>query len=422
MYYLQAGAPQGTPTAEQELLRVAIAINSGETVEQIISLIFDTMHGLIPYDRIAVAMLEPGDVLNQTVVRSDRPIVWGVGARASICGSSLGPIIHERRIRIINDLAEYARQHPDSHSTAQILAEGMRASLTVPLVSARGPLGILFLSSTEANAYQERHVDLVRALAEGIAMAVQRANVMEALRRANEEIRTLDQLKNDFLSNLSHELRTPLSIVVGYLEVLEDEVAGSLTPEQHRMLREGLDGALRLNSLLNDLFEFTELESGLIALRREPTDLVALVREVCDEASAPIKMAGLDFVLRLPDHPVRATVDARRVARALQSLLDNARKFTHPPGTITLSLTASDGTAWLVVKDTGIGIRPEHQAKVFEKFFQAETGASRERGGTGLGLPLARAIALAHGGDVELKSEPGKGSTFRIRLPLSTAP
>lgn len=418
LYYLSpTEAPHLPNTLEGEMLRVALAINDGNSVEQLVDIIFETLDHLVPYDRIGVALLDPQDVLRLLFVRSKRPVIWGVGAHAPIAGSSLEPIVRQRQIRIINDLDAYRKEHPQSKTSPYLLAEGMRSSLALPLLAKNRPMGVVFFSSTQVQAYGPQHVNFLRTLAAGFGTAFERAQLLDELRQAHAELRTLDQLKTNFLSNLSHELRTPLSIVMSYIHALEDEVAGEVTPQQHHYLEEALTGADRLRTLLNDLFDFTELESGTLTLQRAEVDLGAIARDVADEAHPSLVNAGVRLNLWVPKEPIVVDGDAPRLAQVIRALMDNAGKFTPAPGEVTLRVGQDQQNAWVEVEDTGIGVAPEHQPRIFDKFFQVESGPSRTHGGTGLGLPLAKAIAEAHGGEITFRSQVGKGSTFRVTLP-----
>lgn len=416
-YYLEPPEISARPATQQdELVRVATALLEGTSPEQLSDVLFETLGILLPVDRIGLAMLGPDDLLTSRYVRSKRPILLGKGASSPIAGSTLEPIIRERKIRIINDLEAYLVEHPHSETTPTILKEGMRASLTLPLIVGDRPIGVLFLSSTQPYAFKKEDVGLIRALALALSLGIERSAMVAELSRANEDLRTLDQLKNNFLSNLSHELRTPLSQVLGYSYALEDEVAGTLAPDQHRYLRLIISGAKRLQELLSDLFDYTALESGIFALNRVPVDLVALAREVSTEMRPTMSEAGLSLEVATGPEVLCVEGDPPRLAQILRMLLTNACKFTPAPGTVTVRWGEALPKVWVEVQDTGIGIPPEQQARVFQKFFQIEAGPNRAYGGAGLGLALAKALAEAHGGTLTLRSEPGKGSVFRLSL------
>jgi signal transduction histidine kinase len=418
-YYYLTPEPGRTPTELREggLLRVALAVNEGLSPREVVEQIFTTVGERLPCDRIGVALLEGDGWLVSKVVVSRFPIILGEGARGRLKGSSLGPIIRRQQIRVINDLEAYARDHPRSETTAKLVAEGMRSSLTLPLIAKRQAIGVMFFTSIQRGAYGGEHIAFLRTLATTVAIALERATMTEALRVALDSLKTLDQLKTNFLSNLSHELRTPLSIVLSYLQTLDDEVVGALSRPQHELLAEAIHAADRLNALLNDLFDFTELVAGSLHLQCLEFDLLGLLREVTEDARPAVTAAGLALSVELPTEPLPVMGDPPRLARAIQALIANAVKFTPPPGQVTVCAGRDPGGLWLDVKDTGIGIPLAQQRRIFEKFYQIEGGTDRAYGGAGLGLALCRAIVEAHGGYVSVHSTPGKGSTFRITLP-----
>jgi signal transduction histidine kinase len=419
-YYLDAldRLPGDHVKPEKELLRVAEALNRGSTAEELTDKLFETLTPLVPFDRIGLATVTSSGVLTSQHVRSRYAILWGKGAVARFTGSSLEPIITERKIRIINDLEVYAREHPHSETTPKMLAEGMRSSLTLPVSIGKGPVGVVFFSSIHPNVYRPKHVDFLRMLAAAIGIALERTQLMESLRQANDELRTLEQLKTNFLSNLSHELRTPLSRVLGNAYALAEGDAGELKTDQRRMTSEIIAGAEHLKGLLQDLFDYTALESGPMRLDRVPIDLGALAAEVAAGFRPGIEGAGLCLEAAIAERPIIVEGNGPMLARAIGALLDNARKFTPAPGTVTVEVGQQADDAWLEVRDTGIGVAPELQSHLFEKFFQVDSGAAREFGGSGLSLALARAIVLAHGGHILFESHMAKGSRFRLVLPI----
>lgn len=405
-------------TPQEELLRVAVALNRGSTAEALTDILFETLDHAVPYDRIGLATVAPAGILTLQHVRSRYPVLWGKGASAPLAGSSLAPIVYERKIRIINDLEAYGGEHPQSPTAPKMLAEGMRASLTLPISIGERSIGVVFFSSVRPRAYGRKHVAFLRTLAAAIGIALERAELMASLQRANEELKTLDQLKSNFLSNLSHELRTPLSQVLGNAYALNEGDIGSLSAEQHRAASEIVRGAERLNALLQDLFTYSAFEAGRMPLERVPIDLGALAAEVAEDFRPIMHSAGLRFEVIRAASPVVVEGNAPMLARAIGALLDNARKFTPEPGAVTVETGRGAHEGWVEVRDTGIGIPLELQGHLFEKFFQVDSGATRAHGGAGLGLALVRAIVLAHGGHVWLESAPSAGSRFRLVLPL----
>ncbi|MFN3429105.1 MAG: sensor histidine kinase, partial [Candidatus Sericytochromatia bacterium] len=237
------------------------------------------------------------------------------------------------------------------------------------------------------------------------------------LSEAIERLQQADRTKDEFLSVVSHELRTPLNFIMGFASVLEDGVAGPLTPEQLGHMTKIVNGADRMLLLVNDLLDFAKLQSGMFDLEPLPTDFdqlvgeaVILMRPLADQK--PVTLTSVVEVDR------KVAVDGPRVTQVLTNLVANAIKFTDAGGRVEVRARVRDGELLTEVTDTGIGIAPEDVPKLFQRFQQIEMGATRRAGGTGLGLAITKALVEAHGGHIGVESQPGIGSTFWFTLPL----
>lgn len=245
---------------------------------------------------------------------------------------------------------------------------------------------------------------------------------VERERLADEQLarlRHLERLKADFLDAASHELRTPLSAILGYAELLSDGVVGELAPEQRQFACAITGATERLHRLIDDLLDFAQLESGALVLDATEVELGGLTRDAVEQARPLASDLGIALELKVAAAPLRVPGDARRLGRAVSHLIDNALKFTPRGGLVAVRVERRGANCVIEVRDTGIGIPKTHQARVFEKFYQVDSGSTRRVGGTGIGLSLVRAIALAHGGQVGVSSVPGKGSQFWLTLPAA---
>ena len=237
------------------------------------------------------------------------------------------------------------------------------------------------------------------------------------LSEQNEQLRHADQLKDEFVALISHDLRTPLTSIMGYLElVLED---GDLSDQQQGYLEVVNRNADRLLRLVNDLLFVARLEAGELDLHPSELDLGAVARQSISEAEPRAAAKGITITCDTePVPPVKA--DKGRIFQVLDNLVSNAIKFTPEGGDVHVSVGRSNGTIRLEIADTGIGISPEEQHRLFERFFRASTASERHIPGTGLGLYIARAIVEAHGGAISVESEPGHGTAFRIEMPVGS--
>jgi len=231
------------------------------------------------------------------------------------------------------------------------------------------------------------------------------------------ELHRLETVRQDFVANASHELKTPITAIRGLVETLIDDQ--DMPADSHeRFLAKIRDQSLRLSSVVTDLLTLSRLESGEGLAESVPVDLRdILVR--AERALAPVsdrKRIAVETVL--PESPVEIDGDEEALAQMANNLLDNALKYTPEGGNVWLRLTRDQGQAVLEVEDTGVGIEPEHQERVFERFYRVDKARSRQLGGTGLGLSIVKRTALAYGGSVSLESRPGEGTAFRVLLPV----
>jgi two-component system phosphate regulon sensor histidine kinase PhoR len=228
------------------------------------------------------------------------------------------------------------------------------------------------------------------------------------------EVRQLDSVRRDFISNVSHELRTPLAGIRAAAETLQegalDDRAAAVEFLGH--IQRETD---RITQLVEELLELSRIESGAAPLSFEQLDAAALVRDSVRRFAQQAERAGLTIAAECDDASLMIIGDGERLERALGNLIANAIKFTPAGGAITVAAHAADRGADISVRDTGVGIEPDQQARVFERFYKADRG--RGSGGTGLGLAIVKHIVQAHEGSVSVESRPGRGSTFTMRLP-----
>ncbi|MFL5607590.1 MAG: ATP-binding protein [Gemmatimonadaceae bacterium] len=306
---------------------------------------------------------------------------------------------------------------------------GFRAIVALPLQTGDGVLGAVAFYFAQAGAISAETRSLLRMVADQMAATAQKARLIEDLRRANaalletnaelerQYVALLDarRVKDEFLANISHELRTPLTAVMGYLALMDEGLAGPVTPEQRKTIAQVKTSSEQLLELIGDLLELTTLKRG--GLEVVPTEFD--VRDPLHDAVANTRGRAEAVALRISE-PEQGTVmvsDRRKIAKMLVALLSNAYKFTRS-GEIRVSVEVHNGRAVYRVQDTGIGIPDEMQQLVFDEFRQVDGSSTRRFGGSGLGLSLARRLARLLGGEIEVESAPGEGSTFRVNLPL----
>lgn len=243
--------------------------------------------------------------------------------------------------------------------------------------------------------------------------------VERALQEKNEELAKANKAKDGFLATMSHELRTPLNAIIGFTGMLLMKLPGPLTADQEKQLKTVQSSARHLLALINDLLDVAKIEAGKVELSSEPVDCGAVVDEVVSALRPEASRKGLAFLADLPGSPIVVTTDRRALHQIVLNLINNGLKFTDT-GSIHVVLRRVGNELGrfveISVADTGVGIRPEDQAKLFKPFAQLDTLHTKTREGSGLGLHLSAKLADLMGSKIEFSSEFGKGSTFRLVL------
>lgn len=238
--------------------------------------------------------------------------------------------------------------------------------------------------------------------------------------RARLAAETASTARARFLATMSHELRTPLNAIGGYVDLLDLGIPGPVVPQQREYLVRIQRAQQHLLGLINSILNFSKLEAGAVPFRVEPVTLAEVLPEA--EAYVQPQLADHNIDFRIEGGPpVSVLADADKLRQILLNLLSNALKFTEPGGRVTVCWRVEAHDACIDIADTGIGIEPERLEQIFDPFVQVDADLARSRQGTGLGLAISRELARGMRGDITVKSEPGKGSTFTVHLPLAHA-
>jgi DNA-binding NtrC family response regulator/signal transduction histidine kinase len=282
------------------------------------------------------------------------------------------------------------------------------------------PAAFMVLGIHPGRAFDDTYREFVRRIGEQIAIGLASARAHEQERRRAEALAEIDRAKTAFFGNVSHEFRTPLALMLGPLEEVLPEARKHLSPEHHEQLITVRRNAVRLLKLVNTLLDFSRIEAGRVQAIYEPTDLSGVTAEIASVFRSAMEHAGLQFTVECPPMAEPVYIDRDMWEKIVSNLLSNAFKFTFA-GSVTVMLESKEGAVQLQVRDTGVGIPEEHRERVFERFHRVEGTQARTYEGTGIGLAFVQELVRLHGGEVQVESGIGQGSTFTVTIPLGTA-
>lgn len=312
---------------------------------------------------------------------------------------------------------------------------GIKGIFMIPLVATGEVLGTMAVVSLhEVRAYTETEMQLAQSIVDATATALANVIRMEQLelivrartaelRERNgmleqvvEELKSLDQMKNDFIASVSHELRTPITTVKGSVELLKMGVLGPLHPEQQELVDMADQGISRLLLRVNDMLDVSKIQSGYFTIRRVETDYAELINRTMEIATPLFTKKGQTLSRNVSPVP-RLPIDPERIEQVVLNLLTNASKFTPDNGNISIQVEDTEKGVLTCIEDTGIGIPADSLEKIFDRFYQVEHSSGHQHSGTGLGLSIAKQIIELHGGELWAESELNRGSRFYFLLP-----
>ena len=340
----------------------------------------------------------------------------------------VGWAVSERRAVSVRDATK------DPRFKSLPIGSSPRSALVMPLESPRRVVGALTLARKQVKPFTELEQALVRILANQAAISIDHATLHGAVHQqmaeiaeqkdelelANAQTWENSRLKSEFLANMSHELRTPLNSIHGFSEILRDNLAGNISDEQQRECLDNIyTSGKHLLSLVNDVLDLSKIEAGRMELQYESFLVGTAIREVLTVVRPLAQRGPVELQTTPVDPELELRADKGKFKQILYNLLSNAIKFTPTPGQVSIAASPADDMLRVTVTDTGIGIEPEHQQRIFSEFYQVQTATDRQFEGTGLGLSLVRRLVALHGGTVGVDSEPGRGSTFHFTLPIN---
>jgi two-component system, NtrC family, sensor kinase len=318
----------------------------------------------------------------------------------------------------VADIAD-ERQFVAPQTRALLVREGLRSLLAIPFVREQRVLGGLVILRRELGAFSPEIVATLQTFAAQSVLAIQNARLFREIEDKSRQLQLASEHKSQFLASMSHELRTPLNAIIGLTDMLVTNAARFGTEKAKEPLQRVHRAGTHLLGLINQVLDLSKIEAGKLELNPQTVQLAPLINDVVSTAGQLAEQNKNRLVVDAQENLGALTVDPMRLRQILLNLLSNACKFTKEGEVKLAARKVSNGSSFVefAVSDTGIGMTPEQQAKLFEEFSQAETTTAQRFGGTGLGLAITRKLARMMGGDVTVASELGKGSVFTVRLP-----
>src|SRR5581483_7374522 len=377
--------------------RCARSLGSSLELDRAFGAFIRELQGLIPFDRTAIVLADEGHmhVMATAGVVHDQVLNPGTTMPK---GALIEEIMRTAETVYRRDLTD--ARYPEEVELARL---GLRSRIVSPLLLGARPIGILAILRSRPDAFGPDEIELATLLGRLVATAVQNIRSYEAERETVEELRRLSALRADFVSLVSHELRSPMAAVIGAARTLQERWR-ELSPDQRPSFL----------ALIGDVLDTSRIEAGTFSYSFSDVDLAELVRDTV--ATARVGQDEVEVTAKLPDRMAPVRGDRERLRQVLVNLIDNAVKYSPPGDEVEVSAWWKNGHAGVTVRDHRPGIPREQQGLIFEKFGRANVGGGKP--GTGLGLFIARSIAEAHGGSLDVRSAPGQGTAFTLRLPL----
>lgn len=413
----------------QKLERITTRINAGLLLDDVLDNIFQDFREVLPYERIGLALIEDdgrGSLVRARWAKSDLPTIKiNRNFAQPLAGSSLETIMTTGQPRILNDLVAYLDAKPHSESTRLIVAEGLRSSLTCPLIANGVPIGFIFFSSVRADAYEAVHIDTFQRIAEQLSVIVEKGRLVSEiaeqktiLQLRSDELRRLNETQNAFLGIAAHDLRSPIALIRMAAELLTDPGAALSPVQALKFLKDIKRNTDYMLTMLNDLLDVTQIESGNLNLEVQSIKTTDFLEEAVRWHATVAAPKGTQVLLEPPTGEL-IQADPLRLRQVIDNLISNAVKYSPPGSTVRVRATQTDRLWRLTVTDQGPGLTPQDRQRLFQDFARLSARPTGGEKSTGLGLAIVRRIMEAHGGQVGVESEPGHGATFWITLPVA---
>jgi signal transduction histidine kinase len=395
------------------ILEISQVLTTTYDLDELLHVILEAASELTKTEAASIMLLnETGTELRFAASNgSDKEALMAL--RVPIDGSLAGAVLRSGEPMMFEDVQQDPRHFDGVDKQLEFHS---RVILGVPLMIHERAIGVLeALNKTDSQDFTEEDGRVLMTLAAQAAVAIENARLVTALQKAYEQLNRVDQIKSDFIAIASHELRTPLGLILGYAAMLREDLKNPETTEQLDVV---MNSALRLRDLIDDMVNVQHIAEGKAKLVVSEFALQEVVQQVAEAVNELYTTKEQDLLISLPAQPLRMKADREKVALVINNLLTNAIKFTAPRGRILISAERKNGEMHVHVADTGIGIPAHEIDRIFDRFYQVEPHLTRQHGGLGLGLAIAKGMIDLHGGKIWVESVEGKGSRFSFCLPL----
>ena len=390
-------------------------IASGETLADIIDFLFRETQEIIPSDRIAVSFFEEEGkrVTIHHVSAGYDTLHLAEGYSAEIQGSSLEKVFASGLPRVINDIDLYLKDHPTSESTALLLREGIKSSITCPLRVEERPVGLLFISSKKPRAYDDKSLKLYLMISERLSQAVEKAYRIEQLTKAMDSYM-------EMLGFVSHEMKSPLDSIITLGKTLAGGYFGPIDERNRQYVERMVKKAEYLVDISSDYLTLSRFETGSIDINAREIDFLSeVIQESLEIVYPQIKGKNNYLTLNHPDTIPPVSCDPTLMKIVTGNLLSNAVKYSDEGGEIRVNINADADTVTVSVYNSGPGFPPDQKQMLFRKFSRLQTGELLKRKGTGVGLYTTWKIIKLHGGSIYADSSEGEWAEFTFEIPLT---
>lgn len=404
----------------KKLNNVTLKVNSGFLLDEVLDFLFENFRDLIPYNRIGCSLLdENNEYLTARWAKSDaKKIFLGKGYKSKLEGSTLKKIFETQEPRIINDLEEYVKMKPESESSILVLNEGVRSSLTCPLIVNAKPVGFLFFSSFEKNTYNNAHVSLYQQIAGQISVIIEKSKLYSEILEQKQKLEELNEMKNKFLGMAAHDLRNPLGVILGFSQLLKIDYDNFTKEEILEIIDDISSASNTALNLVNDFLDVSKIESGTFEIHLNPVDFKSFIEQIIKKNSFYAKKKNIEIELEFTDEIPLIYIDPERLTQVFNNLITNSIKFSYRNSKINIKVYLSDNLVNVDIIDYGMGMEQNEVQGIFKGFFgKGKPGTEGEKS-TGLGLAISKKIVDSHNGKILVQSEKGKGSKFTVVLPI----